>query len=344
MIVREIQPGEGERWDAYVRNCPFSAPRHLYGWKLVMEEVFKSKTHYLLVEKNGNITGVLPLISIRSLVAGKYITSLPGGLCADDDETAGELLEHAKAFVRAGNFSYLILRDSRIKWDLPDLTTDEEHVSFAIEIPADLDLVKCAMKRQTRQHVNQASNNGLKAFYGLDKLSEYYPIYSKAMREFGNPTLGVKFFRSIANNIPGCSDLITLYHEGEIVGGVVVAPYKQTVYGIWSGLLQQHYALQTPAFMFWEMINYAHQNGYQCVDMGRCRVNSGGYKFKKGFGGQVQPLYQQFYLNGINQSPSVGEEMKEDLKYRIFVAVWNKVPLGLTEVLGPQIRKRMPFG
>ena len=66
--------------------------------------------------------------------------------------------------------------------------------------------------------------------------------------------------------------------------------------------------------------------------------------FKKDFGSEGQQLYQQFYLNGITQPPAVGAGMEEELKYRLFVKIWRRLPLPVAEALGPQLRRRMPFG
>jgi FemAB-related protein (PEP-CTERM system-associated) len=344
MIVREIRRGEEDRWDEFVSSCQTSTPQHLYAWKQVMEETLNSETHYLLAEEKGNITGVLPLIHVKSLITGHYITSLPGGLCTEDVETAGTLLEHAKEFVRATNARYLILRDGHKKWEFPYLVTDEEHVTFLIDVSPNLDQIKRTMKKRSRQLVNQASNNGLKATLGLDNLSVYYPIYARAMQEIGTPTLGLGFFKSVATHLPTRTNLIIVNHDDKIAGGGFISPFKQTVTCLWSGLLRNYYELQISHLLYWETIKYSHLNGYQYLDLGRCRKNSGGFEFKKGFGGQVQQLYQQFYLNGIAQTPIVGAEMKENYKYRIFVAIWRKLPQLMTEVLGPKLRKQMPFG
>jgi FemAB-related protein (PEP-CTERM system-associated) len=344
MLVREIQAGEEGRWDEYVCGSQYSAPLHLFAWKKVMQEVFHSEAHYLLAEDNGTIMGILPLIHIKSLLAGDYVTSLPGGMCADNNEAADLLLAHAKSFVKAHNASYLILRDGRHKWALPELVTDEEHVTFVVEIPSNLDQLKRAMKKRTRQLITKVSNNGVYGMVGLDKLDEYYPVYAKAMQDLGTPTMGAGFFKCMSAHFLGKVDLITLSLGNEIVGGGFISTLNNIVYCLWSGLLQDYYGLHTSYLLSWEAIKYTHQNGYQWLDLGRCRKASGGYNFKKNFGGQAKQIYQQFYLNGISQPPRVGGERSEDMTYRAFVSIWRRLPPPATEALGPLIRKQLPFG
>jgi FemAB-related protein (PEP-CTERM system-associated) len=344
MNVRKILNGEQDRWDEFVRVCEHSTPKQLFGWKTVMEEVFNSETHYFLAEENGEITGVLPLIHIKSLIAGHYVTSFPGGLCAKDDRTAGALLDQAKELVKAVDASYLILRDGRKKWELPKLVTDTEHVTFLIEITPDLKQTKRAFDKRTRNKVNQSTRNGLKAVASLANLDEYYPIFTKAMQELGTPTQGLAFFKSVAANLPNTTDLITIYDGDKVLGGGFFSPFKQMIYAAWAGMLRDYYHLRISHLLYWETVRYAHQKGYRCVDLGRCRKNSGGFIFKKGFGGQVQQLYQQFFLNGIKQPPNVGTSREENLEYRLFVSMWRKLPQPITELLGPELRRRIPFG
>lgn len=344
MIVREIQTGEETSWDTYVQNCPYSTPQHLFAWKKVMEGAFKSKTYYLVAEENGAIQGVLPLIHIKSMLAGNYVTSLPGGICTDNDEAARKLYEYARELVDAGKARYLILRDGRRKWDLERTVTDEEHVTFLIEIPSDLNVLKLMMKQKTRQIINKVSANGMVRNLGIDNLKQYYPIYQRAMRELGTPTLGFDFFVKLSYQFPEELNLVTITQNGNIIGGGFIHPFKQTVYCLWSGLLHKHYKLHPSYSLIWESIIFTYKHGYQLLDIGRCRKSTGGYKFKRGFGGRELQLYQQVYLNGSNQAPAVGGERKADLKYQIFIKFWKLLPLQITELLGPILRKQMPFG
>lgn len=344
MIVREIQPGEENNWDQYVLKCPYSTPQHLFGWKKVMEEAFNSKTFYIVAEENGTIQGVLPLIHVKSLLAGNYVTSLPGGICTENDDAARQLYEYAREMVDAGKAKYLILRDGRKKWDLNNIVTDEEHVTFLIEVLADPQDIKSQMKKRTRQLINKIDNHRMMGKVGIENLKEYYPIYQRAMRDLGTPTLGHDFFNMLVSQFPGELDLISILHNHEILGGGFIHPFTDTVFCLWSGILHNQYKYHPSYLLQWKAINYAQENGYRFVDMGRCKKDSGGYDFKRGFGGRELQLYQQFYLNGLNRAPNVGGERKADIKYQIFIKIWRLLPLQITELLGPVLRKQMPFG
>lgn len=344
MEVREFRNEDQAQWDQYVRGSEISTPYHLSGWRDVLQEVFGSETHYLLAEDNNQIVGILPLLHIKSVLIGHHFTSLPGGLCAESESGAEALMEQGKQLVKTTKAKYLILRDGRKKWDLPGLVTDEEHITFMLELDTDLELVKSDFKKRTRQLVNKAVHSGLVSAIGMKNLAEYYPIYAQAMRELGTPSPGLNFFKSIAAHFPEESNLLTVYHDNRIVGGGFMAPFKDTIYCTWAGMLREFYPLHSAHLLVWSTIIYAFNNGFQWVDLGRCKKNSGAYAFKKDFGAESKQLYQQCYLNGNSTPPSVGAAMEGNPSYRTFVKIWRRLPLQMTEFLGPKLRKRVPFG
>jgi len=344
MQVRELQDRDKVPWNDYVRRATHSNFFHLATWKDVLEQVFDSETHYLLAGNNGHVRGVLPLLRVKSVLSGHFLTSLPGGMCAEDEETAQALLDQAIQLVHSTGARYLILRDGQHKWSMPELQTNEDHVTFVIDLAPDLEQIRRGFKKRTRQLVNQAVKAGLEVTTGADRLDDFYPAYARAMRDIGTPTFGFEFFQSLVDRFPQDLTLQTLSLDQQVLGGGFVAPFKDTVFCTWAGVQREFYGLRPNHLLYWETIRYGNENGFRWVDLGRCKKDSGGFTFKKSWGGEPRPLYQQYYLNDIDEPPAIGQEMAEDAKYRAFVAIWQKLPLPVTEVMGPWLRKRMPFG
>jgi predicted N-acyltransferase len=191
---------------------------------------------------------------------------------------------------------------------------------------------------------SKAIRTGLEVVNATESLEQIYPIYSRAMRDRGTPTMGLRFFREILTVFPGLFEFLAVRHEGHFLGGGFVTPWKDTVYCTWGGMLRQFYHLRPNHLLYWETLRYGIQRGARWLDFGRSRHGSGTYVFKRAWGSEPCPLYQQYYLNGIDHPPAVGAGWKADPRYRRFVQLWTKLPLPVTEVLGPQLRKRMPFG
>lgn len=160
----------------------------------------------------------------------------------------------------------------------------------------------------------------------------------------GTPPPGLRFFRNVIGRFPGNVILQVVQGERQILGGGFVALLKDTVYCTWAETLRQFYALRPNHLLCWETMRLGFERGYRWVELGRSRRDSGSFAFKNEWGGEPRTLYQHYYLNGARRPPPVGNDMDDEPRYRLFAALWQRLPLSATQVLGPWLRKQMPFG
>jgi FemAB-related protein (PEP-CTERM system-associated) len=344
MEVLELQEQDKQCWDKYVHGAQQATVFQLAGWKNVMEDIFGLRTFFLYAQEGDVIQGVLPLLLVKSRIAGNYITSMPNAICAQDEAAAQALIQRAKELVRASGADYLVLRDSYQKWNSPDLVTNEDHCTMVVELDDDPEHVWMAFDKRVRQSTKKAIRADVEVLMGRNGLEDLYPAYSRANRDMGTPTLGSAFFSKVLSEFPRHFTVMTVRHEGEVLGGGFVAFFKDTLYNTWGGVLRDSYDLRSNYILYWETLKYGCENGFQWADLGRSEWESGTYQFKRHWTAEPRPLYQQFYLNGSSQLPAVGSTRETDPRYRHFVSVWSRLPLPLTEVLGPWLRRRMPFG
>ena len=75
--VHECPPDGAAAWDAFVAEHPDSSFFHRHGWQRILGEVLGHTAHYLVVEQDGAVGGVLPLVHVKSLLFGNTLASLP---------------------------------------------------------------------------------------------------------------------------------------------------------------------------------------------------------------------------------------------------------------------------
>jgi hypothetical protein len=99
LAIRELDKKHEAAWDAFVSAMTAGTFFHRAAWRHVIEQSFGHRTCYVFAEQDGAITGVLPLVHMRSLVFGSRLISVPfcvyGGPLATDPETARALSEHS---------------------------------------------------------------------------------------------------------------------------------------------------------------------------------------------------------------------------------------------------------
>ena len=66
--VREFTAADAPAWEAFVARCPEATFFHRIGWRTLLEQEFRHRTHYLLAERSGALCGVLPVALNRSFI------------------------------------------------------------------------------------------------------------------------------------------------------------------------------------------------------------------------------------------------------------------------------------
>ena len=88
------------------------------------------------------------------------------------------------------------------------------------------------------------------------------------------------------------------------------------------------------------MLEYAAANGFQYFDFGRSTIDEGTFRFKKQWGALPEPLTWYYYDSSKKPGSVVdADENKKDL----FINIWRKLPLGVTRIVGPIVRKQIPL-
>lgn len=92
-------------------------------------------------------------------------------------------------------------------------------------------------------------------------------------------------------------------------------------------------------FLYWKLLCFAAERGYRQFDFGRSSIDSGTHRFKKQWGSQEVLLYWAYWAPA---GAPVPETNKENPRYRSAIWLWQKLPVGLTKLIGPSIVKCLP--
>jgi FemAB-related protein (PEP-CTERM system-associated) len=342
--ILELRENDELEWDDYVENSQFSCPYHLVGWKRVMEKSFGHPSHYLMAKKGGQIAGVLPMLELKSKLLGHSFTTLPGGICAENEEAAIALIEHTKKLTTNGNARYFSIRDSRKEWDA-DLKSVCNHFAMVRDLPEQPDELWNSLDRRLRRHIRIAKKNGLQVFLGSDEyLDDFYSVYSTFLRDIGTPTFGKSFLRNVLDEFSNRILICCTQWKGTLIGAYMAFKFHDAILGSWGGSINKYMDMRPNHMIYWSYMQYGCESGCKRIDFGRTRKDSGHFIFKKGWGAKPQPLYQQFYLNGVSNAPVVSSGLETRNRYRIFVNIWRHLPVPVAEIVGPQLRHHVPFG
>lgn len=106
----------------------------------------------------------------------------------------------------------------------------------------------------------------------------------------------------------------------------------------WAASRREYFSFCPNNLLYWEAIREACQKGYRRFDFGRSSLGSGPYRFKKQWGGVDEPLHWQYSAWNGQRAAML---QSDDPRFHWAVQTWQRLPLGLTNLIGPALRKRM---
>ncbi|MBF0265648.1 MAG: FemAB family PEP-CTERM system-associated protein [Gammaproteobacteria bacterium] len=335
--IKYVEEDYKDKWDSYVHKHKQSTFFHLFAWRLAIEKTFKHQCYSLVAEKDNEIVGVLPLGHIKSMLFGNTLISSPfavyGGILADNQETYALLRDEACQLARKLNVDHLELRNKNR--DNPDWPTKELYVYFSKELKDNDDENLKLIPRKQRAMVRKAIKEDLEYEIGKD-ISSFYQAYSESVRNLGTPVFPKKLFQSLLESFPDNSDVLKVTKDSRLVASVLSFYYKDEVLPYYGGGTSEARALKANDFMYWALMQHATKKGINSFDYGRSKEGTGSYSFKKNWGFEPTPLYYEYYLV---KSKQISEINPLNPKYQLFIKMWRKLPLWLSQIIGPFLAK-----
>ena len=85
-------------------------------------------------------------------------------------------------------------------------------------------------------------------------------------------------------------------------------------------------------------MEYACDNGFKFFDFGRSSPGEGTFKFKEQWGSKPETLHWHYIA--LNGKP-ISEDTDEKSRFDKAIQYWQKLPVPVTKVIGPMIRKHI---
>lgn len=351
-IERCADPDE---WNAFVEandGSPFS----LWEWGDAVETYGHSRW-YLAARRDGRIVGVLPLVHMQSLVFRSKLVSPPFGergsvVLADDedDATAELLLGQTKELADDLDVDFVSLRGGNVGETAKTATETvagensefeqrTRFVTFRVDTSRETEAVRDGIKESRQRQIRQAAESDLTHAVGesVADLREFYRLYLETMRGHGSPPHSFEFFETLWNDLAdaGRFRLEMLRKDGELVNAIVNLALGSTVYQWKVANDYEHRELNGGSLLVWKSLEWTCENGFDAYEFGRTREGSGVYMFKKSFGG-AKTWYDDlhYFPDSSGSLPHPDDEKYDQLK-----EVWSRLPIPVTRLVGPRLRK-----
>lgn len=341
MRIRALDAGSAAAWDGFVRAAPEASFFHLTPWAEVIRRAFGHATHYVFAEQDGAVVGVLPLARMKTLLFGEVLASTPfcvyGGSVAVEPGAAAALEAHALALQRRLGSPALEFRrrgaaDPGWTGRAPLYFTFRKPIAASGDDAKDM---QANIPRKQRAEVRKAIEKfGLRSVSNSDT-RVLHRIYAQSVRNLGSPVFAHRYFRLLAEAFPDAHDVTTVLDGEAPVASVLNFHFREEVLPYYGGGLRVARENKANEFMYWEVMRRAgRERGARLFDFGRSKLGTGAFDYKKNWGFEPEELH---YCYRLAEGAAIPENNPNNPKYRLFIALWKRLPLPVANLLGPPL-------
>lgn len=220
--------------------------------------------------------------------------------------------------------------------------------------------------------------------FSTQSISDFYHVLSTFYRWVGTPIFSYHFLQAIKTAMPDNCQIINAYSREKPVAGYFCFCFQDYVHYFWGGALANYRALNVNYQVYWAMFEFTARSGYRILDLGRSPYPSGCFNFKSMWGQEDYPFFQLYrvfrgqrppvldligkqnrpypVVKAIpqepleNACPQAPHPTKDKAPVRTFAAkrfsywhalfreTWKRLPVFITRMLGPWLRRQIPFG
>jgi len=341
--IRLADVRDEARIDRYVIISDITNTYHDVRWGRIAERCFGHKYYVLLSENaDGVIDGILPFVHIKSWIFGNYMVSMPyfnyGGVCANDESTQERLIDEAVRMAKDLKVQHIEFRQEvSLNNGFPEKT---HKVSMRLRLSDSPDELLKSFPSKLRSQIKVPQKAGLTVRIGrMEELESFYTVFSRNMRDLGTPVYPMKFFRSILEAFPENTWIGSVYAGNVPVASGFLAGFKSRIEIPWASSVRSYNRFSPNMLLYWSCLKFACEQGYGTFDFGRSTAEESTYKFKEQWGAAPSPMIWSYWVHDEAKIPDL---TTRNPKYQLAIGIWKRLPLPVTQMLGPRIVKNIP--
>lgn len=338
MEIRSVLPPGDAAWDAYVRSHPDGTLFHESAWTCSVTEAYRHAPLLLAAWRGSRIAGVLPLFHVKSWLFGSRLVSpafgIYGGILADDPDIAVALATAARDAAAERGAKYVELRSRRALFahePVKDL-----YWTFRIPVAKTFEATLAAFPKKVRQDLRRLDQKGFRFEEQNVPTRSFYELYLHTLRWHGTPPFPMRWFEALRRNFGDRCIVLAGYEpeRGRRAGASMLFRDRDSLIPYYSGVPREFYKQRAVVAMHAKMLRMASDAGLSVLDLGRSKAGTGAYDAKTHWGFEPEPLGYQFLLPEGARVPDLSPA---NPKFQPLIAIWKRLPLAATRVLGPPL-------
>jgi FemAB-related protein (PEP-CTERM system-associated) len=209
-----------------------------------------------------------------------------------------------------------------------------------VRLPPTVDHMWKKISTGLRNKIRKGQKSDLRVQWaGYDGIDTFYDVFALNMRNLGTPVYPKRWFQEIYRATPDSIHILNLWSGDRPVASAFLIGYGDTLELPWSASAPDSRKQYSHVLLYWTFLEWAIQNGYQTMDLGRCTPGGGTYEFKRHWGCDEKAMQWYYWSPPGSALP---ETRTDNKKFKLAIEAWKHLPLSVANRLGPHIVRALP--
>jgi len=299
-----VDPTQIPQWNQWLDNFETSTIFHTSNWAKVLSESYGYIPRYLVCNNTEIQRAIFPMMEVQSVLTGRRGVSLPFSDFCQPLLQPGisliDLFDRLKKVGASKKWQSIMLRDVPHWTEQPFKVI--EYLDHTIDLNRSSDALFSALRTNYRRKIKKARGNELEIKFerSFESMKAYYELHCLTRKKHELPPQPFRFFKKIHEHILSkeLGFIIIAYHKGEAIAGAVYMHFGKHVIYKYGGSNSTYDHLNGNYLVQWSGIEWAAQNGFDWLSLGRTDPeNKGLIQYKNGWASSSRPLaYYKFDL------------------------------------------------
>jgi hypothetical protein len=313
------------------------AKRHFEGMSIYPEFLMavtathRIRGHYLYCLDADEITGVASFYEKPNLFGKNTLVSVPGGFWAADEASEGKIIDAIKDIAAHRGFDGPAFKD--LHYPLFTMSSSVTAFRAIKRLSGNEQELLSSYSKNIRRDLKYACKHQLRIVETSDT-KPFYAVWAQNLRDLGTPPIPLSCFQWLQKCFREETQILLVQKGEEVIGGAFLLFNEDYAADIYLSSLRSAFKFYPNIFLYHEMFVWAGKKGIHFFDLGRSQYGGGNEKFKLRFGSELVPLYSY---------PVHEKNVIENFLEKLLPQIWKRMPICVSNQIGPFIRRYKPF-
>jgi lipid II:glycine glycyltransferase (peptidoglycan interpeptide bridge formation enzyme) len=341
-------PDKDKHWDKFVESHSEGTIFHTSHWSNVIRKTYGFEPKFF-VNADGDIKLGFPFFLIRNRIRGNRLVCLPftdeSPPLFSSDFNSGEkenIITAIISLIKEERVGQIEIRGGESEFlKYANFKDFNYYRKFTLDLSKGLDhLWKGFKQKAIRYPIKKAQDYGVRITHSITRedMSVFYKLNLLTRKKHGVLPQPYKFFLNIYDEIikKNFGFISIAYYKSIPIAASIFFTYNKIVHYKYNASIIDYLRYQPNHLILWSTIQWAVENGYKILDMGRTSPdNKGLMSFKRHWGAIETELHYYYYpdIQGVGAIP------ENSLKYKIASSIFKRLPLSVLKVMGNKFYK-----